>query len=374
MYRQRIIAVHLLNDLSGSPFVFSQALQALVRQGYEVHLFTSDTSGFLSGLPYITYHRTPYRWSRYKWITLALYLISQCRLFFQILFKARKEDIVYVNSILPFGAAIAGMARGCRIVYHVHEVSIRPVLLKKMLLRMAGAAAHLCVFVSQYCKDHTALAIGGRVIYNALPLEFTRSVPQPPRTCREPFTVLMLCSLKKYKGVYQFIASAAALPGIRFELVLNADAAAIDVFFQDVQMPFNLFVFPAQENIHPFYQRSSVIVNLSLPDGWIETFGMTILEGMFYGRPVIVPPVGGVTELVQDGVEGLHVDSRRIEDLVTAITLLMEDEGIYRRMSRAAYRKARCFSSKLFEQQIEATFHGLRKHHHLNHKPKIAAL
>jgi len=32
----------------------------------------------------------------------------------------------------------------------------------------------------------------------------------------------------------------------------------------------------------------------------VETFGLTILEGMTYKLPAIVPPVGGVIELVEE--------------------------------------------------------------------------
>jgi L-malate glycosyltransferase len=303
-----------------------------------------------------------YRWSRNKWVTLALYLANQMTLFIKILSFSRKKDIIYLNSLLPFGAALAGRLLGCKVVYHVHEVSIRPAMLKNLLVYIMNATAHNCLFVSKYCREQTQVRTMSNVIYNALPLSFTKKIVHAPPCPAEPFTVLMVCSLKLYKGVMPFLACAEALPGLRFELVLNAGWPDIDRFFANRQLPHNVRLFEAQTDIHPFYARASVVLNLSIPDLWVETFGMTVLEAMYYGRPVIVPPVGGVTELVEDGCEGFYVDSRRIGDIVTAICMLVENAGIYRRMARAAYRKAQRFSKAGFERGLTDIFKTIHTH------------
>jgi glycosyltransferase involved in cell wall biosynthesis len=42
-------------------------------------------------------------------------------------------------------------------------------------------------------------------------------------------------------------------------------------------------------------------VNLSDKTQFIETFGMTALETMAAGLPVIVPTEGGIAEMLRDG-------------------------------------------------------------------------
>ena len=49
-------------------------------------------------------------------------------------------------------------------------------------------------------------------------------------------------------------------------------------------------------------------MNLSDPELCIETFGLTIIEGMAYGLPAIVPNVGGPTEIVLNGYNGYTID------------------------------------------------------------------
>ena len=131
MESKRIIAVHLLNDWSGSPLVFRQSLESLQAAGYAVTLFTATPSGagFLSGIAGISTEALQYTWHPSKVVTLFNFLLAQLRLFVRLLFLLRSTDTVYINTLLPFGAALAGRLRGCRVVYHVHEVSIKPRLL-----------------------------------------------------------------------------------------------------------------------------------------------------------------------------------------------------------------------------------------------------
>lgn len=41
------------------------------------------------------------------------------------------------------------------------------------------------------------------------------------------------------------------------------------------------------------------------PSQWYETFGLTLVETFALGRPVVVSSIGGMTEIVSDGVDGL---------------------------------------------------------------------
>ena len=56
-------------------------------------------------------------------------------------------------------------------------------------------------------------------------------------------------------------------------------------------------------------------MNLTNPAMVVETFGMTILEAMSYGIPVIAPPVGGPAEIVQDGENGYTADVRNTQQM-----------------------------------------------------------
>lgn len=354
MKQTKIIAVHLLNDFSGSPFVLRQCLEVFINAGYTTELFTATPSeGFLSNINGIRYHNIFYKWNRNKFITLMLYLYSQYILFIRLLFHLKKNDLVYINSLLPFGAALAAWIRGCKVIYHIHEVSLKPALLKKFLLMTASLAAHHCIFVSHDVRRRTKFRGHATVVYNALPEDFVaKALTCKKQNMQKPFTILMACSLKKYKGVYEFLQCAEQLPNFRFQLVLNASEKDIEIFFTKRNIPANVNILPAQKNMHPYYESSDVVMNLSRPDEWVETFGMTILEAMYYGKPVIIPPVGGIAELITDGCEGFCIHSSDIHFICKKLKMLSSSLSLYSGMSENALRKAGQFNGEHFSAGI----------------------
>ncbi len=359
-----VIAVHLLNDRSGSPLVFRHALQTLAAEGTEIDLLTATpgrSTGFLTGLSGVRTHALPYR--RFGWagLTLLAFLWTQLVLFVRVLRLARPHSLVYINTLLPAGAALAGRLRGAQVVYHLHETSVRPALLKGLLLFIVRHTATRTLFVSEYLRTALALPTAQQeVVYNALEADFCAIADAAPAApTGHPFTVLMACSLRDYKGVPEFYALAAALPELRFELVLNAAPAEVAQYLAAHPTPPNLTVFPVARSMHAHYRRAAVVVNLSRPAEWVETFGMTILEALRYGRPVLVPTVGGVGEVNVEAETGFAIDGRDLPALCRTLRLLHSDGALYARLSAAATQRAATFSPDRFEQHIRRTFRAL---------------
>ena len=78
-------------------------------------------------------------------------------------------------------------------------------------------------------------------------------------------------------------------------------------------------------------------------------------------QAVIVPPAGGVTELVHEGQDGFYVNSRNIEELSRKVELLASSPDMYQRMSDTASKNAANFSPLRFNISIEMIFHKLQK-------------
>lgn len=357
MEMKKIVAVHLLNDFSGSPLVFTQALEGLQKAGYEIVLHTSkNREGFLSRIKskvvYFPYHFVSNIYGR-----LFVFIVSQIVLFFQIL-KYRNEDvIIYVNTFLPFGAAIAGKVTGKKVIYHLHESYIQPRPLKMFLRYIASSTANTVLYVSTYLSDVEHLKnVKSHVIYNALPDEFVAQSElfSYHHLQHDKFCVLMVCSLKTYKGVYEFISLAQRHPALKFELVLNASELEIQQFFVEEELSSNLFIYPVQKNLHPFYQRASLVVNLTNPGWCVETFGLTLLEAMCYGVPVIAPPVGGPSEFVKSGINGFTVDVRKINELDQVLESLATDKLKCVNLSSGAKLTSKKFTSKNLQNQVNS--------------------
>ena len=67
-----------------------------------------------------------------------------------------------------------------------------------------------------------------------------------------------------------------------------------------------------------------------------DTFGNVIIEAQASGLPVIVSDLGGPKELVEHGVTGLITKARDLDDLERAISLLVNDEGMRKKMGQRA--------------------------------------
>jgi glycosyltransferase involved in cell wall biosynthesis len=355
---KKIVFTHLLNDYSGSPKVLSQVIKACQKQGREVELYTGKgQDGFLSGLS-DKHHYYFYKRFENKYFTLVTFMLSQLSLFYKLL-KHRNENIViYVNTMLPFGAGLAGLLMDKPVYYHVHEISLQPASFKRFLRFIVQKSASRIIFVSKAVEEaELFLNIDQRVVYNALSDDYTKALEHNSYRWKNGgrFAVLMICSLKEYKGINEFVEIARQCEQykeISFTLILNAEQSEINFFFSKMTLPSNVILLARLINPIPYYQQSSLLINLSRVDECIETFGLTIIEAMAFGIPVIVPPVGGPVEIVTDDVEGYLISSYDEEKIAQKIIELSKDEAKCLELSIQTKKRAKYYMPEAFEKNI----------------------
>ena len=310
-----IVCFHLYNDFSGSPIVLRMVLDGLLQHGYQVDLVTSDGGVLdtLQGRERFRKHSYTYRFSPNPIATMLRYMAVQCYTFCLALRWAFRKDVVfYVNTLLPVGPALAGRLMGKRVVYHYHENAHVKGVFYQSLAWMMQRLAHEIICVSHYQAASLAAGSKVRVVPNALPETFVDRMRPDAQRSYDNRNILMIASLKSYKGVREFMELSARMPDYRFTLVLNDSQTNINDYIKTHRLEGvigrNLTVYPRQSDVAPFYTRASVLLNLSDRTRVIETFGMTVLEAMSAGLPVIVPTEGGVAELVCDGENGYRID------------------------------------------------------------------
>jgi N-acetyl-alpha-D-glucosaminyl L-malate synthase BshA len=72
-----------------------------------------------------------------------------------------------------------------------------------------------------------------------------------------------------------------------------------------------------------------------------ESFGLAALEAMACEVPVVASRIGGLPELVEDGVSGFLHDMDDLEGMARSATRLLTDEPFHGRIAEAARRRAR---------------------------------
>ncbi|MCI0393141.1 MAG: glycosyltransferase [Acidobacteria bacterium] len=98
-----------------------------------------------------------------------------------------------------------------------------------------------------------------------------------------------------------------------------------------------------------FFKRADVFV---LPT-YAEGTPISMLEAMAAGLPVISTPVGGIPDVVEEGVEGYIVEPGDVEALADRIVRLINDPERRRRMGRRAQDKVYPFNWDVVLPQLE---------------------
>lgn len=354
---KRIVCFHLFNDYSGSPKVLRMVLEGVLNKGYRVDLVSSK-GGVLDELlhyPNLRKHSYPYRFSSNGAVTMLRYGLVQLFTFFlSFRWMFCKDVVFYINTLLPVGPALAGRLMGKRVVYHYHENAFVKGTFYKMLAAMMERLANRIICVSEYQASFLICKEKVTVIPNALPEAFVKRLKPDPEAAFERKTVLMLGSLKEYKGTKEFIQLSQRMPQYNFILVINDTQENIDGYLSEKHYTSeeNLVLYPRQADVAKFYQQASVVLNLSDKRQFIETFGLTALEAMTAGLPVIVPTEGGIAEMVDDGINGYKIDVADLDKIEQHIQELLTDKTKYVEMAEQALACAKRFDANEMIDQI----------------------
>jgi glycosyltransferase involved in cell wall biosynthesis len=98
-------------------------------------------------------------------------------------------------------------------------------------------------------------------------------------------------------------------------------------------------------------------VDVLLVPSWYEPFGLVALEGMVMGVPVVATTVGGITEVVTDGTDGLLVEPRQPPAWAAAVAGLLSDPARRTAMgARGRERALRDYAPERIRDEIVAVY------------------
>ncbi len=185
------------------------------------------------------------------------------------------------------------------------------------------------------------------------PADFSyESVPRPPTAVvpgnDERVRALFLGRHGERKGSYDLIKALARLtPSTRAALTVAAAgdgdvaevrAAALAARVDDVLTVLPWVDAPTRDEL---LATSDILVLPSHDEG----LPMALLEAMARGLAPLTTPVGGIPELVTDGIDGMLVPPGDIEALAGALESLVNDPELRRAIGRAARSRAGDFDS-----------------------------
>jgi glycogen synthase len=157
---------------------------------------------------------------------------------------------------------------------------------------------------------------------------------------RPPY-VLFVGRITDQKGIFHLLDAAPRLPaGVQVVLCASApDTPEIEGRLREAVVGHPNVVWinamVAVEEVIQLYSHAAVFACPSV----YEPFGLINLEAMACETPVVASAVGGILEVVEDGVTGLLVPPGRPEDLARALSRVLGDRALARALGRAGRRR-----------------------------------
>ncbi len=220
-----------------------------------------------------------------------------------------------------YGAAIAGRCKDGRLLPST------AVALEHAVHRYIGIQKFVDIFVAPSRAVADALSADGieRVVH--LP----NLLPAGRLASRPPCDVVFAGRLTEEKGVYELLALARALPSARVHVYGEGPlATALESARLD-----NLSAFGARpvEEVRGALAAAKLAV---VPSRWPENQPYAVLEAQAAGAVVVASRVGGIPEMVDDGVDGVLVAPGDPAALVNAVSRLLSDDHLRSALAKKA--------------------------------------
>lgn len=90
-----------------------------------------------------------------------------------------------------------------------------------------------------------------------------------------------------------------------------------------------------------------------IPSEWYENNPLSVIEAQCLGTPVLGARIGGIPELITEGVTGMCFESRNIQDLKDKIQAMFQTQFDYTDIARFSQEK---YSAEKYYQQIMAYY------------------
>jgi glycosyltransferase involved in cell wall biosynthesis len=253
---------------------------------------------------------------------------------------AQRFDVFYLNSTVC-GRLLPAL-RGVRSVLHVHDIVDR--------VPRHWAQADVVLADSQAVADRLD-GLAAKVVYCPVELDPPPAdAPWAKDNGHAGPVVGFVGRIEPRKGVLDLIAAAPAIragsPGAQVVIVGDDPWDAFPDYLAQVRAARDVLHVPWHENAPGLMRHLDVLVVPSHQ----EPFGTVISEAMAVGTPVVATRVGGLAEVVDDGVTGLLVEPGDPDALAAAV---LEVLGRRDAMSAAARQAARRFGADAYADRVE---------------------
>jgi glycosyltransferase involved in cell wall biosynthesis len=342
----------------------------LVRKGIELIVICPHAPGLLKedNIDGVRIIRFPYLFSGIKQIvyTGSMHEIVAASLFAKVIFffflcsfyraavrvcRREKPDIIWANWWIPPGLVAARVASKFRIplVISSHGTDIALLEKGKILKSLSlyvYKRTNMATVVSTFLKQRLLKRVRVIAKDNVAVIPMPVGMEHFPRTDLPDHEVPVLLSVARYtkqKRLSDIIAAAqkVAVDKIPFKILMVGEGpleTELKELAEKAGLSDRIEFIPlvAQQKLGGLYRRSDAVVLVSEEEG----FGLVLVEAGLTGRPVIGSRSGGITDIVDEGENGLLVEPGDVEGLARSIRTLFENREMRQRLGDGGHKKA----------------------------------
>ncbi|MEO5800258.1 MAG: N-acetyl-alpha-D-glucosaminyl L-malate synthase BshA [Gemmatimonadales bacterium] len=346
----------------------------LARRGHEVHFITFDSPFRLRGYAERTYfHEVDTAMSHYPLFEHYPYTLALASRQYEVALQ-EKLDLLHVHYAIPH-ATTAFLAREMlapdhplKVITTLHGTDITLVgqeasfyaITKFSIERSDGVTA-----VSAFLRDETYRAFGCvscdlAVIPNFVnlaeynPDALTKGSVLAPAGHKVLSHISNFREVKRVKDVVRIFARVRrAIPSTLVMVGDGPERLDAEREARELGVADDVRFLGRLDTVAPILAAT----DLFLLPSQTESFGLAALEAMACGAPVLASRIGGLPEVVVDGVNGILEPPGSVEAMARRAIDLLKDRNRHETMREAAVARAAEFSADVVVPQYEAFYH-----------------
>lgn len=296
-------------SFSGAPLFLERLAHGVANSHYRVVIFCAGDGPVLERMRidgFEIYHsnKRPLQKGRLK--SLFYRFVHYWR--FLVVLRLVRPDIIYSNTIVNCGEVLLGKACGFKTLIHMHEGMSFARLLKRRLALQAAICNEILVG-SEYAGKVLYSLTGkhGRVLSIGISEDPIGSPTIPPD--KAMMRVGILGSLCENKGQMLALEAVVMLVerGLCVQLIVGGAEAdknyanRLKRFAAENGFESKVLFLGQMDSVDTFFRSIDVLTICS----YDEVFPTVILEAMREMKLVVATRVGGIPEIIEDGVTGL---------------------------------------------------------------------
>ena len=269
--------------------------------------------------------------------------------------RRERYEVIHVHWPVPLAlwAWAARRARRAPVVLTFYGIELRWV--KRSLPFLKGFVRWICRWADRVVAISSETAreirelvdVPVEVIPYTTPLAGHAAPRALPMGDGKRLTILFVGRLVELKGLAHLIEAAGRLRGrVDTRIVaigIGPERAWLEALARERKVDVDFRNKVPDSELHQAFVTSDLLVLPSIIDarGDTEGLGVALLDAMSYGIPAIASRVGGIPDIIEDGVSGLLVPPADPQALADAIERLASDPAYARRLADAGRERLR---------------------------------